>query len=300
MNKRCVFNRSLSSSNSRIAERARLALADDAGNGDTTSLALIPKNSRAKAFIISNSRGVLCGLFEARAIFRGLCVKELKREGERIRAGEKIIFVEGNAREILARARTALNYLQVLSGIATATKNLASRFPNKIASLRKTHPCLTYSEKRAVKIGGGLTHRLNLGDGILIKKEHLALLGGGKNSIKKALSLASRYRDSHSLRVPIEIEVESFEQAVFAAEFARAKKVPDAIMLDNFSARDAKQTIQKIKSISPRVLIECSGGIDEKNAAAYVRAGADVISTSALTLRARPLDFHLLIRKIMG
>ncbi len=281
-----------------MAGRARLALSDDTGKGDITSLALIPKNTRAKATIISNSRGVLCGLLEAREIFKGLRVKELKREGEQIRAGEKIIFIEGNAREILARARTALNYLQVLSGIATATKNLSSRFPDKIASLRKTHPCLTHSEKRAVKIGGGLTHRVNLGDGILIKKEHLVLLGGGKKAIKKALSLASRYRQNNKLRVPIEVEVSSFEQAVLAAEFARARKVPDAIMLDNFNARDAKKAIETIKEIAPHVLVECSGGINEKNAATYIRAGADVVSTSALTLRAKPLDFRLFIKRV--
>jgi len=298
MNKRRVFDRNLSSYDPRLAERARLALSDDVENGDTTSLALIPKNARAEAIIISNSRGILCGLIEARAVFQGLRVKALKREGEKIREGAKIIFIEGNARLILARARTALNYLQILSGIATATENLSSRFPQKIASLRKTHPCALWSEKRAVKLGGGLTHRVNLSDGILIKKEHLALLGGNKNAIRKALSRASRYREKNKLRVPIEIEVESFEQAVFAAEFARKTKTPDAIMLDNFSAREAKLTIKKIKKLSPRVFVECSGGINEKNAADYVRAGADVISTSALTLRARPLDFRLLIKRV--
>lgn len=314
MEKDQAYSRSLERYSNRIVAQARLALDDDVGVGDITTQAVVKDRSRVEdAIIIAKANGILCGLQEANAILEdgGLKFESEKKEGDAIRKGEIIAKVRGNVGEILKRERTALNYLQVLSGIATATHKLASQHPGKVASLRKTHPGLCYSEKRAVKAGGGFTHRLGLYDGFLIKDNHLAtvareIFGDGQiteekkvEAIREALKRAKQYRiDNRLENYFIEVEVESLKQAVAAAKFHRKEGVPDMILLDNVEPEDVARCVEAIRREAGReTLIEASGGITAKNIGAYIEAGVDVVSTSKITLSAKPLDMSM---KIVG
>lgn len=314
MEKTQAYSRELEEYRNRSLAQAKLALEDDVGAGDITTQAVVAgKLSVENAVIFAKARGVLCGLLEAKAILEegGLEFRSEKAEGDITRRGEVIARVHGDVKEILKRERTALDYLQVLSGIATGTRRLASRYPGKVASLRKTHPGLCYSEKRAVKVGGGLTHRLGLYDGLLIKDNHLAaivreIFGAGKvteekkiKAIEEALRRAKRYQAEKGLNnCFIEVEVESLGQAVAAARFNREEGVPDMILLDNMEPHEVVRCVKAIRREAGReVLVEASGGITAKNIDAYMKAGVDVVSMSELTLSARPLDISM---KIIG
>lgn len=314
MDKDKTYNRSLAKYSDKTIFQAELALDDDVGAGDITTQAVITNRSKVEdAIIIAKANGILCGLQEAKAILEdgGLEFSSAKREGDAIRKGEIIAKVRGSIEEIVKRERTSLDYLQVLSGIATATHKLAGQYPGKVASLRKTHPGLCYSEKRAVQAGGGYTHRLGLYDGFLIKDNHLAavvreLFGGGEitekkkvAAIREALKRAKEYRISHKLEdCFIEVEVESLEQAVAAAKFHRDEGVPDMILLDNMDTLNVARCVKAIrKEAAKGILIESSGGITSKNIGAYIEAGVDMISSSQITLSAKPLDISM---KIVG
>lgn len=306
MKKNDIFDRNLRAFEKQMKERALLALADDIGKEDITTKAVITKPICAKAVIISKSSGILCGLLEAKEILKGLKIKSAKKEGDKIRKGEVILTLEGNAVKMLQNGRIALNYLQTLSGIATTTNELAKKYPRRICSLRKTHPYLSYSEKRAVKVGGGLTHRLGLSDGFLIKDNHIAavyseLFKGNFSeekkmaAVKEAITRAATYRKGKQLQHPIEIEVESEKEAVAAAKMKEKTGAPDAILIDNRKPKEVASITRAIRRINDSILIEASGGITPKNAKTYLHAGVDVISSSYLTLRAKPLDFSLVI-----
>lgn len=307
MRKKEIFDRSLRAYEKQIRERALLALNDDIGKGDITTEAVIKKPIQVKAVVISKSSGILCGLLEAKELLKGLNVKSNKKEGDKIRKGDVLLMLEGDGRKMLQNGRIALNYLQVLSGIATTTNELAKKFPGKICSLRKTHPCLSYGEKRAVKAGGGLTHRLGLSDGFLIKDNHLAAISAelfrGKFSeegkvaaVKEAIKRAAVYRKRKKLTHPIEIEVESEREAIAAAGMRRKTGAPDAILIDNKKPKEVASIVKAIRRIDSSILIEASGGITPKNAKNYINAGVDVISSSYLTLRSKPLDTSLVIK----
>ena len=279
-----------------------------------TTEAVVQDGSRVEdAVIIAKADGILCGLVEAKAILEegGLKFTALKTEGDAIQVGETVADVHGSVGEMLKRERTALDYLQVLSGIATETHKLASRYPGKVASLRKTHPGLSYSEKRAVKAGGGFTHRLGLYDGFLIKDNHLAavlkeLFSDAEateerkvEAIREALRRAKQYRIHNAMDgCFIEVEVESLRQAVAAARLNAEEGVPDMILLDNMSPSDVAKCVEAVRMAAGRgVLIEASGGITSENIGAYIEAGADVISMSEITISAKPLDMSM---KIIG
>jgi len=307
MRKNEIFDRNLAKYKKQMVERALLALRDDIEKGDITTEAVIKKPIRMKAAIISKSSGILCGLLEAKEILKGLNVKSNKNEGDKIRKGDVLLTLGGDGRKMLQNGRIALNYIQILSGIATTTNELAKKFPGKICSLRKIHPCLSYSEKRAVKVGGGFTHRLGLSDGFLIKDNHLAVISaelfGGKFSeeekaaaVKEAIKRAAVYRKRKKLSYPIEIEVESERQAIAAADMKRKTGAPDAILIDNKKPKEVASIVKAIRSIDSSILIEASGGITPKNAKNYINAGVDVISSSYLTLRSKPLDVSLIIK----
>ncbi len=314
MEKEKAYNRSLERYSDRMIEQAMLALHDDVEKGDITTQAVVQDRSRIEeAMIISKDGGILSGLREAEVVIEegGLEFRSEKAEGDVIRRGDIIARVRGEVVEILKRERIALNYLQVLSGIATATHRLASRYPGRVASLRKTHPGLCYSEKQAVKVGGGFTHRLGLHDGFLIKDNHLAaivkeLFGEEPiteekkvEAVRQALKRAKQYRVDRKLEnYFIEVEVESLEQAVAAARFRREEGVPDMILLDNMSPQDVAGCVRMIRrEAGEEVLIEASGGITTRNIGAYIEAGVDVVSTSRITFSAKPLDISM---KILG
>jgi nicotinate-nucleotide pyrophosphorylase (carboxylating) len=309
-----AYARDLSPYLPRVVAQAEQALRDDVGTGDITALALAsPEPHDEKAVILAKSEGVLCGLLEASALLEagGLEVHAEKREGDRIAEGDVIARVTGDVQEILKRERTALNYLQILSGIATKTQDLAARHPAAIASLRKTHPGLSFSEKRAVRVGGGYTHRLGLSDGFLIKDNHLAMVARQLYgdvaitetmkiaAIEEALTRVARFRSEKGLRgVFVEVEVESLAQALTAARFHRMHRVPDMILLDNMRIADVTQCVQGIRrEAGPGVHIEASGGITPETVGAFLDAGCDVASMSHLTFDAAPLDISMKLVK---
>lgn len=314
MKKDRAYGKNLERYIDRIIAQAIISLSDDVGEGDITTQAVIQNKSKVEeAIFIAKANGVLCGLQEAEAILKdgGLDFESEKIEGSVLKKGDIIGKVRGDIEEILKRERIALNYLQVLSGIATATRKLTNRYPGKISSLRKTHPGLSFSEKRAVQVGGGFTHRISLDDGFLIKDNHLAAIIReifGENpitekkkveAIREALKRAKQYRIKNSLEnCFIEVEVESLIQAVSATKFFKKEGVPDMILLDNMKPQDAARCVKAIrKAAGMEILIESSGGITPKNIGDYIKAGVDIVSTSKLTLSAEPLDISM---KIFG
>lgn len=308
VDKKKIFDRTLAEFEEKIKQRALLALDDDVGRGDITTNAIMrDTGARTRAFIRAKEEGVFCGVLEARAVLNGLKLFWRKKEGARVKRGEVVLVVEGDVREILRRCRIALNYLQSLSGIATKTSRLVEKFGSRICSLRKTHPCLQFSEKRAVQVGGGFTHRLNLADGFLIKDSHIAavameLFGKQKKyaekqkiaAIREAIMRCVEYRRSR-VSFPIEVEVESLAQALAAVEAKKKTGAPDAILLDNQTPKQIQKIVRAVRRIDNTILIEASGGINEKNIPAFLRAGVDVVSMSELTLHAKPLDFNLVV-----
>lgn len=314
MEKDRAYNRNFDAHRDRIRYQAKLALYDDITTGDITTQAIVKNNKKIEnAIIIAKDAGVLCGLQEAKAILEegGLQFVAKKMEGDILKKKDIIATVKGNVGEILKRERTALNYMQILSGIATATYKLASKHPKKVASLRKTHPGLCFSEKRAVKVGGGFTHRLGLYDGFLIKDNHLATISKelfGEDPIteeKKVITIIEALRRAKQYRINnrmkdffIEVEIESMKQAIAAAKFHKKERVPDMILLDNMKTQEVARCVKAIKKeVGEGILIEASGGITAKNINAYVKSGVDIVSTSEITLSAKPLDISM---KIIG
>lgn len=314
MEKNETYLRELIPYRGRMLEQAFLALRDDIGEGDITTLAVSSSQGRVEeAMIVAREEGILCGVLEAEALLEagGLKVSWEKEEGATLQVGSIIARVKGDVREILSRERTTLNYLQILSGIATLCNTFSKHFPGKVASLRKTHPGLAFSEKRAVYVGGTLTHRLGLFDGFLIKDNHLAMVarelfsevtiseGQKVRAIEESLRRAKRYRAEHGLEhLFIEVEVESEGQGVAAARIYREEGVPDMILLDNMSPEKVRKCVKAIREVAgSSILIEASGGIRPENLGLYLDGGVDVASMSFLTLDARPLDIGL---KIVG
>lgn len=277
-------------------------LIEDCANNDLTTGSLISKHKKIKATVVAKQDGIIAGLDES--FLFDLKIKKLKNDGDNIRKGDFILEIHDNARKILRYERTLLNLLQRMSGIATSTHNLKKSIRGKcfIAGTRKT---LFLFDKKAVSIGGGLTHRLNLKDLILIKDNHLKLLG---NDIGGALKLANR----NSKVKYIEIEVKNGKEALESARTIlrlRSKK-SFAVMFDNMDAQTIKDTIIKINNILKKekpenkrygngiankkvILFEASGGITEKNILEYSKTGVDAISSGMLTHSAGALDLSL-------
>ena len=314
MKKDDAYLRDLTPYRKQMLSHALLALKDDIGGGDITTIATLSQVLRNEdAEIIVKEEGVIGGVLEARAILEagGLNVEFLKEEGELVEKGTVIGKVNGDVKQILSRERTALDYLQIMSGIATTCHRLAVQFPGKVASLRKTHPGLAFSEKRGVRVGGAFTHRLGLFDGFLIKDNHLAAIGRELfatskfteeqkiSAIHESLRRAEHYRRRHRLfRYFIEVEVESLDQALAAAENHRDRGVPDMILLDNMSPGEVERCVKAIREMAGKnVLIEASGGITMENLESFIEKGVDVTSMSSLTLNSRPLDISM---KLVG
>jgi nicotinate-nucleotide pyrophosphorylase (carboxylating) len=266
-------------------------LAEDIGSGDITSRALVGSGVKAAGIIVAKQPGILAGTSEAAAVFRELKVKTkiLKPDGSKIRPNTALMRLEGPARGILAGERVALNLLMRMSGIATATKELidkAKRANPKvvISATRKTAPLLTHFDKRAVVVAGGKPHRYTLGEQVLIKDNHLKLVG----SIEEALRRAKK-----SEKGKIEIEVSKVEDAIRAASAGA-----DIVMLDNMNPTQIRRAIKVLeqKGLRGKIVLEASGGITPSNVGAFAATGVDVISTSYMTMRAPALDMSLEIR----
>jgi nicotinate-nucleotide pyrophosphorylase (carboxylating) len=271
-----------------LRELARRALAEDVGRGDVTSELTVGAEAQALGRILAREDVVVYGLEAARAVFLeadpALRFSALAQEGGVVRAGAVVAEVEGLARSILAAERVALNLLMRLSGIATLTKRYAQRVEGtgaRIADTRKTTPGLRALEKAAVRAGGGTNHRFGLDDGILIKDNHVALAGGVGEAVRRAKANAP-----HLLKV--EIEVESPQELEEALEGGA-----DAILLDNMTPGEVRRAVAIVREKGPEVLVEVAGGVNERSARAYARAGADLVSVGALTHSAPAADLSL-------
>jgi len=265
------------------------ALVEDLGGGDVTTEALIPETQQGKASIIAKARGTIAGVEIAKQVFLKVDPKLkmdiLMKDGTEVKPGDVISRIEGKTLSILKAERTALNFLQHISGIASETARYVEAvkgLPVNITDTRKTTPGLRTLEKYAVRIGGGKNHRMHLGDGILIKDNHLAALRDHGLSIKEVIA---RARQKAPPEMKIEIEVKTTKEAIEAA-----KAGADIIMLDNMNIEDMRQTVQLIKG---RALIEASGGITLENARAVAETGVDRISIGALTHSPKALDISL-------
>lgn len=286
-------DRDISRFSLKMKELARGALGEDVFLGDATTSAVLEKDLFITGRIVACEACVVAGVEEAVTVLGdGVCVVKV-REGGRIGKGDVVLVVNARASLVLARIRTALNYLSYLSGLATNARRLEKRFgKNRIAALRKTHPGLGISEKRALQIGGVMPHRINLGDGILVKKEHLALLQKETGfdrleTVREAVRRAKKYVGAG--RGFVEIEVENIDEASEAA-----KEGPDAILLDNMKVAEVAASTRSIKQINKRIIIEASGGVKEDLVSSYIKAGADLVSGS-FVFEAKPVNFRFVL-----
>jgi nicotinate-nucleotide pyrophosphorylase (carboxylating) len=274
----------------KIQEIVRIALEEDLGKGDITSELIIPEKQKGMGFIIAKEKGIITGLEVAKSVFKqvdpGLVFKPLVSDGDKMGPNQKVALIRGKAKSILAGERTALNFLQRLSGIATLTGEFVRRIRGtraKILDTRKTTPGLRLLEKYAVKKGGGKNHRQGLYDMILIKDNHIEAAGSIPLAIRKAL------RNKKGLK--IEVETRNFGEVKEALNF----KI-DRIMLDNFKPEDLKKAVRLIRSKNKKVEIEASGRVNLKNIRKIALSGVDYISVGALTHSAEALDFSLVLK----
>ncbi len=266
-------------------------LREDLGKtGDITSNALLTKE-KAVAIITAKDDCIIAGLGEAQCVFKKTSARAhpLMKDGSQVKKGTNVLEIQGPARAILAGERLALNFIGRMSGIASETFELVQRCQRinptvTIAATRKTTPGFRYYEKKAVILGGGEPHRYGLFDAVLIKDNHLRIIGSVENAILKA-------RKATSKKKRIEIEVETESDALIAARMN-----VHAIMLDNFTPKTGANTARKIRRVNPHILIEVSGGITKKNIDRYA-AYADRISLGYLTHSIKSKDFSLEIFK---
>jgi nicotinate-nucleotide pyrophosphorylase (carboxylating) len=272
-----------------IEEIVDRALAEDLGKGDVTTDALIPGDRQGTGFIVAKKEGILAGMNVAKQVFQRvgpeLKVDVLLEDGARVKPGSKVAKVSGSIASILKAERVALNFLQRLSGIASETNRhveAVKGLPVRIMDTRKTTPGLRSLEKHAVKVGGGKNHRMSLGDGILIKDNHLAALRSQGLNLKQIVTKA---RQNSPQQLPVEVEVGSVSEALEAVEAGA-----DIVMLDNM---DLEEMRKAVKSVRGRALIEASGGITLDNVRDVAETGVDLISIGALTHSAEALDMSL-------
>ncbi len=265
------------------------ALKEDVGDGDHTSLSTIPADAKGKARLIAKEAGVIAGIDVAERVFRkvdkNISFRKLVHDGAELVAGDEVFEVEGPSISLLTAERLALNFLQRMSGIATATGKLSDMIegsPCKILDTRKTTPNLRILEKYSVKTGGGANHRFGLYDMILIKDNHVDFAGG----IKKAIEACHNYLKEKGKDLKIEIEVRDFEEL---EEVIRTGGV-HRIMLDNFSPEDLRTAIQQIDG---KFETEASGGITYQSIREYARTGVDFISVGSLTHHIKSLDLSM-------
>ena len=265
-------------------------LDEDEGFGDITSNSIIDENEEVSAYIISKDEGILAGINIAKQLFESKRVNVLfhLNDGNEIKKGDLLMSLKGNARDILLVERTALNLLMRMSGVASAANQYVKLVDGKvtIAGTRKTQPAIGKFDKLALKIGGADTHRFSLDDMVLIKDNHIAVVGSPLKALLKA-------QKNVSFSKKIEIEVESLEDAVSCVEHKA-----DIVMLDNMNASEVSDVIKELenRNIRQNSLIEISGGINHDNILDYVDLGVDIISIGGLTHSSRSLDFSLKIK----
>jgi nicotinate-nucleotide pyrophosphorylase (carboxylating) len=266
-----------------------IALQEDIGDGDHTSLALFPSDAEGKAKLLVKEHGILAGIPIVERVFKkadpSLTIKLFKNDGDAINKGDIAFEIKGKILSILATERLVLNFLQRLSGIATTTSLIVSMLgglKTKILDTRKTTPTLRELEKYAVRVGGGFNHRMGLFDMILIKDNHVDFAGG----VRRAIDRVHKYLERTGKNLKIEIEVRNFEELLHVIDYGNV----DRIMLDNFEVDDLRAAIQLING---RFETEASGGIRIQNIRKYAETGVDFISIGALTHNIQSLDMSL-------
>lgn len=267
-----------------------LALNEDIKQGDYSSLCCIDSSQTSRAELIAKQEGIICGIEIAKRVFELLDPKieftGFKEDGDKVEKGDRIFTVKGNAIGILSSERTALNYLQRLSGISSTTNIYVKAIEGtntKLLDTRKTTPGLRLFEKYAVKIGGGYNHRMGLFDMIMLKDNHIDFAGG----IENAITRANDYIRDNNLDIRIEIEVRNFNELKEVLSIGRVNR----IMLDNFTPSDLKKAIEIIDG---RYETESSGGITLETIKDYAISGVDYISVGSLTHNIKSLDLSLI------
>ena len=268
-----------------VDELIKSALREDITSEDVTTNAIFSKRVEGSVQLICKQDGVICGLPVFERVFKILDnttkVNFLVEEGARVKKGQLLAEVVGDMRVLLSGERTALNYLQRMSGIATYTADVVALLKGsktKLLDTRKTTPNMRIFEKYAVKTGGGCNHRYNLSDGVLLKDNHISAAGGITRAVKLAKEYAPFVRK-------IEVEVENLEMCKEALEAGA-----DIIMLDNMTPEDMKKAV---KMIDGKALTECSGNVTRENLKNILDTGVDFVSSGALTHSAPILDLSL-------
>ncbi len=271
--------------NSRVDQLILMALEEDVTNEDVSTNAIIPDDVCGSVQLICKEDGIIAGLDVFKRVFTLLDdateIELYFKDGDRVEKGQLLGIVHGYVRVLLTGERTALNYLQRMSGIATYTHEIVSLLEGsktRLLDTRKTTPNMRIFEKCAVKAGGGMNHRYNLSDGVMLKDNHIAAAG----SIKKAVEMAREYAP---FVLKIEVETENLDMVQEALDAGA-----DIIMLDNMSVEDMKSAIELIDG---KALTECSGNVTKENVEKYVSLGVDFISCGALTHSAKILDLSL-------
>lgn len=272
-----------------VDELIELAIKEDIGDGDHTSLCCIPSEERGRMRLLCKQEGILAGVEVAELVLRRLdpemLFEPILADGTRVKPGDVAFYVEGRLQSLLRAERILLNIMQRMSGVATQTARYADRlkdYKTKVLDTRKTTPGMRVLDKMAVKIGGGENHRIGLFDMILLKDNHIDFAGG----VEKAVRGAKEYLKANGKQIPIECEVRTLEDidAVF-----RAGGV-DRIMFDNFTPELTREAVERVAG---RCETESSGGITIDTLTDYAAAGVDYISVGALTHQIRSLDMSL-------
>lgn len=273
-----------------LDELIRMALREDVGDGDHSTLACIPANAQGKAKMVAKKPGVLCGAEVGRRVFElvdeRLHVELVKKDGDCLEIGDVVMLVEGPSASILTAERTALNFMQRLSGIATETHRMVSMLEGlntRLLDTRKTTPNMRLLEKYAVKCGGGTNHRIGLYDMVMLKDNHIDFAGG----IAAAIDRTHEYLKSKGKDLKIEIEVRNLDELQQVLDHGGV----DRIMLDNFDTTTLREAVRRIDH---RYETEASGGITDATLRSYAETGVDFISVGALTHHIKSLDLSLL------
>lgn len=279
-----------------LDELIRMALLEDVGDGDHSTLACIPTTATGTAKMVAKQDGILCGMEVGERVFHfvndsfyhsqmPMKVTPLKQDGERVKKGDELMTIEGAAGVILTAERTALNFMQRLSGIATQTHLLVDMLDGlhtQLLDTRKTTPNMRLLEKYAVKCGGGTNHRIGLYDMVMLKDNHIDFAGG----IEAAIDRTHAYLKEKGKELKIEIEVRNLDELEQVLKHGGVHR----IMLDNFDVETLKEAVRRIDG---RYETEASGGINETTLRSYAETGVDFISVGALTHHIKSMDISL-------
>lgn len=275
-----------------LDELIKMALSEDIGDGDHSTLACIPCEAVDNAKMVAKQDGILCGVEVGEKVFKSvddtLKVICLMHDGDVVKSGDVIMLIEGHSRAILTAERTALNFMQRLSGIATQTNKMVKMLEGtrtRLLDTRKTTPNMRLLEKYAVKCGGGTNHRIGLYDMIMLKDNHIDFAGG----IESAIDRTRQYLEDNGKQLKIEVEVRNLEELQRVMTHGGV----DRVMLDNF---DVPTLAEAVRIIDGRFETEASGGITDATLRQYAETGVDFISVGALTHHIKSLDISLIKR----